>query len=243
MFLMRCEMGWVVLTILSLSLPVDCAVNVTQPYRVVSTNGTTQIQCFIHPPLPRHRIRPSSIQHLEYPYPYPEDLQVTLLKGLHGSQKLCSSTLDPTEQREKSQNEGEVQCEAQAVDGAVKVTVFGLRATDTDIYRCEIQVFYPPPYLQLTGNGTLIHVVDSSDCPAREAQRQRSGEEEEDEPMIAPVSVPVIVLIILIVCVLVIIIYFQTLQCERGRKEVVRMPPSVLLQKTEALPFPSKHMV
>uniref|UniRef100_A0A3Q2ZH68 Uncharacterized protein n=1 Tax=Kryptolebias marmoratus TaxID=37003 RepID=A0A3Q2ZH68_KRYMA len=180
------------LSLCSVSAP---AVNVTQPYRVVSTNGTTQIQCFIHPPLP-------------------QDLQVTLLKGLHGSQKLCSSTLDPTEQREKSQNEGEVRinCEAQAVDGAVKVTVFGLRATDTDIYRCEIQVFYPPPYLQLTGNGTLIHFTffcPSCNCPAREAQRQRSGEEEEDEPMIAPVSVPVIVLIILIVCVLVIIIYFQ----------------------------------
>ena len=43
--------------------------------------------------------------------------------------------------------------------GAVEVTVSGLRATDTDMYRCVIEVFYPPPYLRLTGNGTLIHVL------------------------------------------------------------------------------------
>lgn len=35
----------------------------------------------------------------------------------------------------------------------------GLKATDTDMYRCEIEVFYPPPYLRLTGNGTLLHVL------------------------------------------------------------------------------------
>lgn len=41
----------------------------------------------------------------------------------------------------------------------MEVTVSGLKATDTDMYRCEIEVFYPPPYLRLTGNGTLIHVL------------------------------------------------------------------------------------
>lgn len=35
----------------------------------------------------------------------------------------------------------------------------GLKATDTDMYRCEIEIFYPPPFLRLTGNGTLIHVL------------------------------------------------------------------------------------
>lgn len=44
-------------------------------------------------------------------------------------------------------------------EGVVEVTVIGLKPSDTDMYRCEIEVFYPPPYLQLIGNGTLIHVL------------------------------------------------------------------------------------
>lgn len=43
----------------------------------------------------------------------------------------------------------------------------GLKATDTDMYRCEIEVFYPPPYLELIGNGTLIHVLGK--MPTRHA--------------------------------------------------------------------------
>uniref|UniRef100_A0A3Q3R0G6 Immunoglobulin V-set domain-containing protein n=1 Tax=Monopterus albus TaxID=43700 RepID=A0A3Q3R0G6_MONAL len=46
----------------------------------------------------------------------------------------------------------QVQCSAQVRDGAVEVTVSGLKATDTDLYRCDIEVFYPPPYLHLIGN-------------------------------------------------------------------------------------------
>lgn len=53
----------------------------------------------------------------------------------------------------------QVLCFAQVREGTVEVTVTGLKATDTDIYRCEIEVFYPPPYLRITGNGTLIHVL------------------------------------------------------------------------------------
>lgn len=58
----------------------------TQPYRVVSTNGVAQIQCVIHP------------QSLKYPYP--EEARVTVLKGLHGHQELCFSILNFTDQRE-----------------------------------------------------------------------------------------------------------------------------------------------
>ncbi len=53
----------------------------------------------------------------------------------------------------------QVQCSAEVKEGAVEVTVSGLKVTDTDLYRCELEVFYPPPYLRLTGNGTLIHVL------------------------------------------------------------------------------------
>lgn len=53
----------------------------------------------------------------------------------------------------------QLQCSAQVTGGAVELTVSGLKAEHTDMYRCKIEVFYPPPYLSLTGNGTLIHVL------------------------------------------------------------------------------------
>uniref|UniRef100_A0AAZ1XQX1 Immunoglobulin V-set domain-containing protein n=1 Tax=Oreochromis aureus TaxID=47969 RepID=A0AAZ1XQX1_OREAU len=110
---------------------------VTQPYRVVSTNGVAQIQCVIHP------------QSLKYPYP--EEARVSVLKGLHGHQELCFSILNFTDQRE-TQNSARG-------NEASYVTLSGLNVTDTDMYRCEIWIFYPPLYLELIGNGTLIHVL------------------------------------------------------------------------------------
>ncbi|XP_072253866.1 cytotoxic T-lymphocyte protein 4 [Leuresthes tenuis] len=244
MSLTHCVMGWMLLTVLSLCLPVWSAVRVTQPYRVVSTNGTAQIQCVIQPRPASHQDQPSHGRRLAYPYPIPEDFRVTLMKGLHGNQELCSSLLNFTEQTETQwEGQGEVQCWAQVRDGDVEVTISGLKATDTDIYRCEIQVLYPPPYLRFRGNGTLIHVVESSDCPAQRAKaRQREDEGEEDSERTAPVSVPVVVLVIGIICVLLIIIYFQTLQCERGRREMVRMTLPVAHHKMEAASFPYENI-
>ncbi|XP_044073823.1 cytotoxic T-lymphocyte protein 4 [Siniperca chuatsi] len=237
MFLTHCMMARIVLTVLC--LPVWSAVEVTQPYRVVSTNGTAQVPCFIQPQPSYHQIQPYYDQSLLYPYPDPEELRVTLLKGLHGSQQLCSSILNFTEQRETSvEKEGEVQCSAQMREGAVEVTVSGLKATDTDMYRCQIEVFYPPPYLRLVGNGTLIHVLDSSDCPVQGAQRQIADQhvEEEGDEMMAPVSIPVVILVTLVMFVLIIIIFLQALQCERGRREIVRTVPGVL-HKVDAAAF------
>uniref|UniRef100_A0A669AW23 Immunoglobulin V-set domain-containing protein n=1 Tax=Oreochromis niloticus TaxID=8128 RepID=A0A669AW23_ORENI len=151
---------------------------VTQPYRVVSTNGVAQIQCVIHP------------QSLKYPYP--EEARVSVLKGLHGHQELCFSILNFTDQRETRMEQKDQVIVFFVLFLPVKVTLSGLNVTDTDMYRCEIWIFYPPLYLELIGNGTLIHVL-----------------EEEDDDNTAPVSVPVVVLVIAIICVLIIIIYFQ----------------------------------
>uniref|UniRef100_A0A8C4GGP1 Immunoglobulin V-set domain-containing protein n=1 Tax=Dicentrarchus labrax TaxID=13489 RepID=A0A8C4GGP1_DICLA len=154
------------------------AVKVIQPYRVVTTNGTAQL---------------SEEDSMPYPYPGPEELRVTLLKGLHGTQKVCSSVLILKEQREiKEEIEGEV-------------TVSGLKATDTDMYRCEIEVFYPPPYLRLTGNGTLIHVIGETHT----TYILSCAEDDEGDENMAPVSVPVVILVILVIFVLIIIIYLQ----------------------------------
>ncbi|XP_035030877.1 cytotoxic T-lymphocyte protein 4 [Hippoglossus stenolepis] len=201
-------MGWTLVT-LSLCRPVWTAAKVIQPYRVTSISGTAQVQCFI-------RTQWSD-------YPDPEEVRVTLLRGLHGSQGLCCTTLNSTEPRETSVEEvGEVQCSAEVIGGAVQVTVSGLKAADTDLYRCQIQVLYPPPYLRLTGNGTLIHVPGNCDSPVQEMVQQSDEEEgEESEEGKEPVSAPVVTLVILVMFVLIIIIFFQTLQCERGKRDSV----------------------
>ncbi|XP_047457748.1 cytotoxic T-lymphocyte protein 4 [Mugil cephalus] len=245
MLLTQCVMGWTVMTVLSLCLPVWSAVAVTQPYRVVSTNGTARIQCFLQLQASHHQVQPSHER-----FSYPEELRVTLLKGLYGSQDVCSSILNLTEQKvEHKEQKGEVQCSAQVRDGAVEVTMCGLKSIDTDLYRCKIQVFYPPPYLWLTGNGTLLHVLDTPECPVEGAQKQISlqGEEEqeaeddEDGEKVEQVSVTVVILVILIVCVLVAVIYFQTFPCEQGRTELVRTMP-VMLQKVDAVSFTCENI-
>uniref|UniRef100_A0A671K777 Immunoglobulin V-set domain-containing protein n=1 Tax=Sinocyclocheilus anshuiensis TaxID=1608454 RepID=A0A671K777_9TELE len=29
---------------------------------------------------------------------------------------------------------------------------------DTDLYRCEIEILFPPPYLRTVGNGTIVYI-------------------------------------------------------------------------------------
>lgn len=61
------------------------ALKVIQPYRVLSTNGTAQVQCLV-------QLQRSSDDSLPLSRSDNVDLQVTLLKGLHGSQPLCSAS-------------------------------------------------------------------------------------------------------------------------------------------------------
>lgn len=235
MFLTHCMMGWTVLAVLSISVPVWSSMKVTQPYSVVSTNGTAEIHCTIH-----HRTSTPDI-HANRSFLDVEDMQVTLLRGLHGSQKICSSTVTISEQQEiQPEKDGDNKCEVQIKYGAVVVSLSELKATHTDIYLCEIHILYPPPIRRLRGNGTLLHVLESSHCPFQGPQRQQIEEEDKDEgndEIKTAVSVPVVVLVIIIICVLVIIITFQTLQCERGRREPSRASPYILSHKVDAVPL------
>ncbi|XP_037343612.1 cytotoxic T-lymphocyte protein 4 [Pungitius pungitius] len=240
MFPARCAVACVALTLLSLGRLAWSAVKIIQPYRVVSTNGTARVQCFLQHRPSNPRIQPTYEQTPAYPHPEPEELRVTLLKGLRGTRQFCSSFLSATGQRETAE-ETEGECSARVTEGAVEVTLSGLKAADTDMYRCEIEVFFPPPYLRLTGNGTLLHVSGSSDCPVpgprRQIAQRRDGEEgDAGDERKAPVSVPVVVLVTLVMFVLIIIIYFQAVQCKQGRREDVRLVPGVL-HKVDAAAF------
>lgn len=61
------------------------AVKAIQSYKVETTDGTAQVPCHV-PPL----------------YPMPEEVRVTLLKGLYVTQKVCSSIVNLTKQKETS---------------------------------------------------------------------------------------------------------------------------------------------
>lgn len=41
----------------------------------------------------------------------------------------------------------------------VNLTIQGLRAMDTGLYVCKVELMYPPPYYMGEGNGTQIYVI------------------------------------------------------------------------------------
>ncbi|XP_040084663.1 cytotoxic T-lymphocyte protein 4 [Oryx dammah] len=47
----------------------------------------------------------------------------------------------------------------------VNLTIQGLRAMDTGLYVCKVELMYPPPYYMGEGNGTQIYVIDPEPCP------------------------------------------------------------------------------
>lgn len=221
MFLCHDWMLWSVFLVFCCCRPVWSAFEVIQPYRAVSTNGTARVRCLVQSK------GPSS-------HPKPEELRVTLLKGLHSTEIFCRAKLNLAEQgRSAVEEQGQVHCSAQLAGGAVDMTVSGLKASDTDLYRCQIEVLFPPPYLKSRGNGTLVHVLGESDCPVLEAQKQTAHRDDEDEDdgddtRSTPVSAPVAVLVILVTFVLLLILCLQALQCKRARRENVRLVPGVL---------------
>lgn len=168
------------LVLLCLLIPARHALSVSQPYRVVGTHGTVNLFCSLHhPSLPQLQPQPDH-KPLAQPqppsYPGPRDLRLTLLKGLHGRQEVCSSSFHSSQSELKVNPRGEVACAAQLTQARVGLTVSGLRGNDTDLYRCVFEILYPPPYLRVTGNGTLVHVIDQpeecSGAAPPEAQRQ-----------------------------------------------------------------------
>ncbi|KAL2080908.1 hypothetical protein ACEWY4_022761 [Coilia grayii] len=115
-------------------------VRITQPYRVVATGGEARIECRYASP----------------PHPHPEELHVTLLKGLHGEAAVCEGYLNTTQLSWRTREPNA--CHASVTNLGVTVTVSGLKGEDTDLYRCLLDVIYPPPYLRRFGNGTLVYV-------------------------------------------------------------------------------------
>ncbi|XP_007119084.1 cytotoxic T-lymphocyte protein 4 isoform X1 [Physeter macrocephalus] len=56
-------------------------------------------------------------------------------------------------------------CTGTSSGNKVNLTIQGLRATDTGLYICKVELMYPPPYYVGMGNGTQIYVIDPEPCP------------------------------------------------------------------------------
>ncbi|KPP70938.1 hypothetical protein Z043_110183 [Scleropages formosus] len=97
--------------------------------------------------------------HCSYnPQIQPQELVVALYRGMHGNQRVCIIGLNLTHSKPGFQTEGPIRCKAEHSLAGVDLVVSGLRGLDTDLYRCTLEVLYPPPYRIGTGNGTLFHI-------------------------------------------------------------------------------------
>ncbi|XP_036784008.1 cytotoxic T-lymphocyte protein 4 isoform X2 [Manis pentadactyla] len=57
-------------------------------------------------------------------------------------------------------------CTGTSSGNKVNLTIQGLRAIDTGLYICKVELMYPPPYYAGMGNGTQIYVIVKEKKPS-----------------------------------------------------------------------------
>ncbi|XP_073702046.1 T-cell-specific surface glycoprotein CD28 [Garra rufa] len=134
---------------------------VSQPYRVVGKEGEVPLRCNFSSNLT------------------PEEMQVSLYKGLHGHEKICSAFVNLSEPYFTT--DGTVNCRGNISFGRVDMIITGLGGNDTDIYRCEIEIRFPPPYLKTIGNGTVVYIQETPNCPTASTQSQSQSQSQTPE--------------------------------------------------------------
>uniref|UniRef100_A0A3B3S3D6 T-cell-specific surface glycoprotein CD28-like n=1 Tax=Paramormyrops kingsleyae TaxID=1676925 RepID=A0A3B3S3D6_9TELE len=168
--------------LLSLCVSALRALKVYQPYRIHGRDGQLQLNC-------SYRLHARV-----------EEVHVTLYRGMHGDQRVCSSTLNHTAswQPLQAQQQGLIHCMAELRPSGVVLLISGLQVEDTDFYRCMVEVLYPPPYQKGTGNGTLLHIQETPSCPEPEPQTEESTED-------PTVLIPAAMIAVITVCIVIIV--------------------------------------
>ncbi|XP_056611480.1 T-cell-specific surface glycoprotein CD28-like [Triplophysa dalaica] len=134
----------IILVTIILYIQLGLALHVSQPYRVEGKAEYVPLHCLFHSKL------------------RPEEMQVSLYKGLHGQERICSAYVNLSEPFFTTS--GSVQCRGNISSGRVDMIIYGLKGEDTDIYRCVVEILYPPPYLSKVGNGTVVYIQDTPNC-------------------------------------------------------------------------------
>ncbi|KAJ8352752.1 hypothetical protein SKAU_G00242280 [Synaphobranchus kaupii] len=184
----------VLIPLLGLCTHVGRALRVLQPYRVVASDeGEVRMRCSYH-------VRGS-----------PEEMRLALYRGKYGEEQVCAFTLNLTQAH--FQTDGPVRCRGELSPGGIDLTVSGLRGDDTDLYRCRMEVLYPPPYLIQFGNGTIFYIPEKTDCPPPAAAQTQ------DETSSTSVILPIAVLASFVLIIIIVIIstykFFVTSQRRR----------------------------
>ncbi|XP_043105538.1 T-cell-specific surface glycoprotein CD28-like [Puntigrus tetrazona] len=160
-------------------VPLGLALRVSQPYRAVGKEGEVPLRCSFT----------SNVQ--------PQEMQVSLYRGLHGRERICRAYVNVSEPRFTT--DGSVNCRGNISPGRVDMIVSGLRGNDTDFYRCAIEIFFPPPYLRTIGNGTVVDMQETPNCPTASTQSQiqsQTSEQESVEYDVGPLPLLYAILII-----------------------------------------------
>ncbi|XP_052005106.1 cytotoxic T-lymphocyte protein 4-like [Xyrauchen texanus] len=149
-------------------LPLGIALSVSQPYRVEGKMGQAPLHCSFS----------SKFK--------PEELQVSLYKGLHGQERICTAYVNLSEPYFIT--DGSVHCRGNISSGKVEIIINGLNGEDTDIYRCEIEILFPPPYLRRVGNGTVVYIQETPNCPTAFTQSQSQSQTAQRASVISDVG-------------------------------------------------------
>ncbi|XP_073768639.1 cytotoxic T-lymphocyte protein 4 [Danio rerio] len=175
----------ITLIIIFIYIPLGFALVVSQPYRVTGKDGEVSMHCSF-----RSKLRP-------------EEVQVSVYKALHGHERICSAYVNLSEPYFAT--DGPVRCRGNINFGGVDLIIAGLRGEDTDVYRCEIEILFPPPYLRALGNGTVVYIQEIPNCltahnASTQSQRQSKSQtsyRETVENDIGPLLLLYIILIII----------------------------------------------
>ncbi|XP_007234205.2 T-cell-specific surface glycoprotein CD28 [Astyanax mexicanus] len=190
-------------------LPLGIALSVSQPYYVVGSNGQVSMHCIFK----------TKIQ--------PQEMQVSLYKGLYGKERICSTSVNISSSQLETNER--VHCRANVSNGRVDLTIFGLKGEDTDIYRCRVDIIFPPPYLRQFGNGTLVYIPESPDCPTSKTEA-RIQEKPEITPVQTPTSNLFLLCAILIITTLILILQVIIMILSPSKSSHV---PQIVPQKNE----------
>lgn len=110
----------------------------SQPYYAVGEQGQVSLHCTIN----------TKTQ--------PDEMRVSVYKGMFGEERICSAYVNISNPH--IETNGRVYCRGNVSKGKVDLTIFGLIGKDTDLYRCQIEFMFPPPYISKIGNGTLVYI-------------------------------------------------------------------------------------
>ncbi|KAG1945609.1 cytotoxic T-lymphocyte protein [Pimephales promelas] len=134
---------------------------VSQPYRMEGKEGEVPLHCSFSIKL------------------WPEEMQISVYKGLHGQERICSSFVNLS--APYFTTDGTVNCRGNISSGRVDMIITGLRGEDTDLYRCEIEILFPPPYLRGVGNGTVVYIQETPNCPTASTVSQSQSQRKSSE--------------------------------------------------------------